>query len=172
MSIDDKKSKSKATDQKVNISISLPGNINKILDKVSKASPVSAGNKSAFIVDILVNFFENREYVKESLNLDPDSVLVPVHLYLEVAEISRVGLKGKIGKKEIETVRLGSGEYVVIDKESYKNTYVKLAKFIRMLGDTNINLMELSEEVIELENKITKYDKILTTEVLEKISKL
>lgn len=139
---------SKKTDY-VQRSITIPKDIDKKLDYLLSATSAPS-NKSALISKILKFFFDNEEYMKKTIYFDSDIMLVPLQLYKDVENISQIAVDSRLKKGEIKIEKIGSNDFVVVDKNSIKNIYLQNAQLqntVKEFGLTIIHFKNLLEEI-------------------------
>lgn len=145
------------------LSITIPPEIYKKLEILEKSTPIST--TSGLIGKILTDFFDNSEYVKNTLQIDSDAMLIPVNLYREVEGISPIGLAGRIEKGLVKMIRIGLADYVVEDKKSIKNIYLRLSVLIKQTKENGLIQLETYNKIVEVEkelnDRIDKLDKII-----------
>lgn len=162
--ITDKKSK------KNNISITIPPEISLKLDILKKSTPIST--TSGLISKILMDFFNNSEYMKSTIQIDSDAMLIPVNLYREVEGISPIGLQGRLDKGLIKIAKIGLADYVVEDQHSIKNIYLRLATINKQLKEGALSKLEFFDEfrtfrdeteqqISELKNTVKELQQLL-----------
>lgn len=148
-----KKEASRTTKQ---ASITLPINIYKKVKLISDLSPTA--NISATISKILIDFFENETYIKQTLELGQNSFLIPSHLYREVEKISPVGYNARVDRGDIKTITIGLNEFVEVSENSIKNVYLRVANFEKKLEAITLDMLEMSDRLDEL-NQETEENK-------------
>lgn len=133
------------------LSITLPPDIYKKLEILMSSTPIPT--TSGLIGKILMDFFNNSDYIKNTMELDSDSMLIPVNLYREVEGISPIGLQGRVDKGLIKIVKIGLADYVVEDKKSIKNIYLRLATINKQLKEATLVHMETYEKLKNYEEE-------------------
>lgn len=160
----EKKEEKKTKKNAKQLSITIPPDIYAKLELLEKSTPIST--TSGLISKILLDFFNNSEYVKNTIQLDSNAMLIPVNLYREVEGISPIGLAGRIEKGLVKIQRIGLADYVVEDEKSVKNIYLRLSVINKLLKESNLLQLENYSKFSELENSLTT-----KVENLEKIIK-